>query len=71
MEITKGKYTVTFSQEDKNAIARIHSITDQLYNDNICTDLKCEFCPLVGFCGAGSDLIANIKEKLEKFINEE
>lgn len=71
MEVTKGKYKITFSQEDKNAIAKIHSIADQLYNDNICTDLECEKCPLFVFCGTDIDINDTIRKKLEKFINEE
>ena len=53
MEVTKTKYEITFSEEDKRAIARIHSIADQLYSDNLCTDSKCGNCPLVEFCGGG------------------
>lgn len=74
MKISKTKYTVEFTEKEKEAITTICNITDRLYEDDLCTDLNCEDCPFYhNFCTSGdtNDLkINNIKEKLEKFLNK-
>lgn len=72
MKITKAKYLIEFTDSEKKAITTICNIAESLYNDNLCTDLKCENCPLYNsFCLFGSDdsKINAVRRKLENFIN--
>lgn len=75
MEVTKGKYTVTLSEEDKRAILRVMGLSDTLYDENICDNKQCEKCPLYdGFCVARVNDGAKIQiflDRLEKFLNGE
>ena len=73
MKVTKSKYVVEFTEEEKRAIATVCNMVDSLYEDDICTDLRCEDCPFYnGFCMNGSDdsKIISLKQRIEKFINE-
>lgn len=69
------KYTVKFTEEEKEAIITISNIADRLYQNGWCADLECTNCPFSrSFCTAvrDNDLRVNrMKQKIEKFINEE
>lgn len=39
MKVTKTKYVVEFTEEEKKAILTICNLTDSLYENDICTDL--------------------------------
>jgi hypothetical protein len=73
MKVTKTKYAIEFTEEEKKAILTICNMVDSLYEDDICTDLRCEDCPFYnGFCMTGTDdsKVNSIKQRIEKFINE-
>ena len=69
------KYTVKFTEEEKKAIITICDIADKFYESGLCTDLECKKCPFSrSFCMSVRDndlKIHQMKQKLEKFINEE
>jgi hypothetical protein len=72
MKVTKAKYVVEFTEEEKKAITTVCHMVDSLYEDGICTDLKCEDCPFYNdFCMNGTDdsKIISLKQRIEKFIN--
>lgn len=75
MKVAKTKYAVEFTEEEKKAMLTICNMVDSLYHDDLCTDLKCENCPFNhNFCisgGTDDSRINSIKQRLEKFINEE
>ena len=74
MKVSKAKYTVEFTEEEKKAITTICNIADNLYDDGLCTDLKCENCPLYHSfcmsCGTDDAKINNVKQRIERFLNE-
>ncbi len=73
MKITKAKYTVEFTEEEKKAIVIICNIADSLYEDNLCADLKCENCPFYNSfcmsCDTDEEKANSVKKRIEKFLN--
>ena len=69
------KYTVKFTEEEKEAIITICDMANKLYDNGLCEDLECKKCPFSrSFCMSVRDndlKIHQMKQKLEKFINEE
>lgn len=75
MKVTKAKYVIEFTEEEKNAIAIISNIADKLYEEDLCTTLKCENCPLYdSFCMSNDtdeEKVNSVKQRIEKFLNGE
>lgn len=75
MKISKTKYTVEFTEKEKEAIVTICNIANNLYVDDLCADVKCENCPFHnGFClsgGTNNDKVNIVKHRIEKFLNGE
>lgn len=73
MKVSKTKYAVEFTEEEKKAILKIMEIPDILYDEDICSNKECEKCPFYNnFCVARVNNDARIGiflDKLENFIN--
>jgi hypothetical protein len=73
MKVSKTKYAVEFTEEEKKAIAIISNIADSLYEEDLCTTLKCENCPLYHSfcmsCDTDEEKANSVKQRIEKFLN--
>ena len=73
MKVTKEKYAVEFTEEEKKAILKVMELSDTLYDENVCDNKECEKCPLYnGFCVARVNNGAKMQiflDKLENFLN--